>query len=722
MFWGMGKQNKMATTVMARHDNNRKPGYWEMRGTRDVHAGHRKKRKRAQCIIPLNLATLRSLLADPQVSPTTVTNMMARMWSGQSHEQQTTMLQRVKRHKEFPTSDPPQKAKPTAVQRVLNGKPYGMIVSGPYPYQVKALRAIAKNEEDPHHGVSGCILAMEMGLGKTLISLLAIVRTWRPGQHATLVVTPKKLVANYVQDAAKFFGSGLRVLLWERDALGDTFFRFNAQTALKNQVIVTSYDTLTGLARAADIVQSKRSNKKLKCVAKIFYAVPWFRVICDESHKFSNHKTQLWQALMSLSPGRRLCLTGTVIRNYEDDLFSQLLFCGLNHPQLQTYNSWTIQNYRDYELGRCVFSMQLRDANIELPPIEVHQDFCTLNEMEKRAYRSYMNECTRLMDQYQSKTVHFTSVLAMFTRLRQICIAAYLLDPRSKPDKKLSTKDKLRLLPGRLVPNGDLEVDEWVRDRSRAGIQSTKMQRVVYWAGRCAPDEKMLIFCQWAGAVLLAEEALIQRFGPDSTTSVTGRTHDADERFHQFRTNPTTRFLVMTRVGSLGLTLTEANWVILVDQDWTDIHNKQSIGRVHRIGQTKPCHVVEIMIDKSIESRLVELNSEKRNLREELLEHGINAAVLARFLGQPEEDEETKAPVYDNAHMLSAHAKQCTYDKSLSSSENSSSSLYSSSSSSTSSSSSSSSSSHKSLSLDNATRFTWASSSSSSMSSTPFRF
>jgi SNF2 family DNA or RNA helicase len=501
-----------------------------------------------------------------------------------------------------------------------------------YPHQVQVIEYAIARENMVYCGIRGSILALEMGLGKTLISLCIIMSQWTNQQGATLVIVPKTLMTNYMMDIARFFGRSVRALVWDRAVLEDRFFDFSTDTYTKNHVIICSYDTVLGLAKGLGILsRGKGGNKRLASVAQNFFNTPWHRIVCDESHRFANSKSQLWEALSKLKPGLRMCLTGTAVRNYEDDLFSQLVFCGLNI--LPETRKWTIQNYQHHHLGEAVKAMSLEESHIVLPEKKVATHYCELSEPEKQVYNHFMKRCSTTMAAFKKKETNFAHLLEMFTRLRQVCISPYLLDPSSK-NKRLTQKEKVRLEPGSILGPElvDLEMN-FVRKHEH-GMRSGKMIEMIKLTETVAQGEKALIFCQWSSGVLLARDALIQKYGEKAVEIVTGDTKDRDAVFGRFKVDSILRFLVMTRVGGQGVTLTEANHVILMDLSWTDVHNAQAIGRVHRIGQKRPCFVYELVVRGSIESKMVTLCKQKHNIREILMGQGVNAEVIAEFIGE----------------------------------------------------------------------------------------
>lgn len=526
-----------------------------------------------------------------------------------------------------------QEQKAIVNQELMPMNEFGVRLMSPfrlYQHQVGAITFAQMREQNEFQGARGGILALEMGLGKSLIAGVIAMSGYRPELGATLVVVPKTLLTNFVLDMSKFFGTQIRALIWDKAILGKGFFCFTSQTYLKNHLVICSYDTVSALARSVGYIPGAHSNKNLTDVARVFFATPWRRMICDESHRFANPKSQIWIALSRIQPGLRLCLTGTVVRNYEADLFAQLVICGLNtvpHPK-----QWTIQTYQQLGLKELVLPMSVEESEVKLPEKTIYKHYCTFSELEIQVYNHFMLQCGSALESFKKKETTFVNLLELFTRLRQVCISPYLLNPDSK-EKKLTDRDVERLQPGGIMGLEHIQLEQtFVKDHT-AGMRSAKMLELVRIAATVPRTEKMLIFSQWTSAVFLARDTLVAIYGEKAVGIVTGETTDKDEVFSQFRADPELRFLVMSRVGSLGVTLTEANHVVLLCQSWSDIHNNQSIGRIHRIGQTRPCFIYELIIKGSIESKMITLCSEKHDIRE-ILMNQVDSKSIELFMGE----------------------------------------------------------------------------------------
>jgi SNF2 family DNA or RNA helicase len=528
-----------------------------------------------------------------------------------------------------PTTPDPNLFEPPNEFNICLKKPFKL-----YPHQIEAIRWALSREAGSFHGIQGGILALSVGLGKTIISLSTIMASYKPGDSATLIITPKSLMMNYLTDAGKFFGSSIRGYILDREIDDNRFFRFTKQEAYENHIIIMSVDTLTALGKSVGKVSKGKSNSNLQAVGEVIYSIPWVRVVCDESHRFSNHKTQLWEALKTLPRGKRLLLTGTVVRNYEDGLFAQLSVAGMTI--LENARHWTIQNFTEYKLREALYVKAQSETTISLPPTSIETVHVELSPFELQVYRVLQENSKKIYEGYKSKDgTIFANVLEQFTRMRQACIALYLITPQSKT-KKLTDSEKERLKDGSILGPEYIDLERKIRQKEGApGLESAKMLELIRIAKAIPPTEKMIVFSQWATCCALAATVLGNTFGSSSVICADGEldTIERDSAFQQFRLDGKTRFLCMTSIGSEGLTLTEANHMCICEPGFASFTNEQAIGRINRIGQTRPTFVYQLITNRSVEHRMLEILSKKLNVKEDLLNSGINTEVIDAIFG-----------------------------------------------------------------------------------------
>jgi SNF2 family DNA or RNA helicase len=129
------------------------------------------------------------------------------------------------------------------------------------------------------------------------------------------------------------------------------------------------------------------------------------------------------------------------------------------------------------------------------------------------------------------------------------------------------------------------------------------------------PTIKSIVFSQWTSMLNLVEIPLkaagIRYVRLDGSMSQAHR----ENSIRSFRSDPNTKvFLVSMKAGGLGLNLTSASHVFLLDPWWNPATEDQAIDRVHRLGQTRPVVVTRFIIKDTIEERIMELQQKKKNL------------------------------------------------------------------------------------------------------------
>jgi SNF2 family DNA or RNA helicase len=488
-----------------------------------------------------------------------------------------------------------QKTKPKPLPQSV--QPSSVILKQPYtllPHQTVALKWIADREIQSRNGISGGIVSLEMGLGKTLVALATIKS--RSGMTPTLFVCNKSLIGSITQDCVKFFGSSMTYKVVHPDYMDsvamDACAYGGASWCNGTDFILITYDTLVSICKKGNLLKTKQKRKH-DTRKNTFFNIRWHRVIADESQRFVNPKSQIFRALSCILPSFRLCLTGTPIRNYDYDLFTQLMFCGLS-PAVK----WTAENYKRLNIIDSILLMSMKDAKIHLPAKHVVQIQLTFDKREKAIYDLIFQRSRQKFTAFSNGNTAFADVLIMFLRLRQACISSHLIA------KDVNSSDD----------------DGWLAQRELSGFQSTKFLKTVEILRNIPVGEKLLIFSSFTSALSILKDSL--KSNGFSALMVTGSTtaKKRDILFEFFRTSKDTNILLLTNtVGSMGLNLTEANHVILLEPWWNVTTSSQAIARCHRIGQQKEVYVWELVIRGSIEDKMLKMCATKSTISDQFL-------------------------------------------------------------------------------------------------------
>jgi superfamily II DNA or RNA helicase len=428
-------------------------------------------------------------------------------------------------------------------------------------------------------GFGGC-LADDMGLGKTVQVLALLASSLRtPGGQApreqvgrgpSLVVAPKSLVFNWL-DEAKRFTPGLRTATY----LGND----RRESACFDEVdlVVTTYGTLR---RDIDELASRRFHY----------------VVLDEASVIKNADSQSAKACRLLSANHRLALTGTPIENRFEDLVSILDF--LNPGMLRGVKALEglvepSREPRDFAaLARVLKPFLLRRTKeqvlSELPDKTEQVLRCELGRRERALYdqlrdhyRALIEEAIRTKGLARSK-IH---VLEALLRLRQAACHPGLLD------------------------------------ESRKGESSAKLDTLMESLVEVvAAGHKALVFSQFTSFLAIARDRL-DRAGI-SYSYLDGSTRKRKEAVERFQHDPSCRaFLISLKAGGHGLNLTAAEYVFLLDPWWNPAVEAQAIDRAHRIGQERPVFAYRMIAEATVEERVLELGESKRALAEAIFQN-----------------------------------------------------------------------------------------------------
>lgn len=521
------------------------------------------------------------------------------------------------------------------------------------PHQLQVLEFMKKCESTENHGILGGVLSASMGLGKSLCaSILALsaprepLRSVKKGKKGfpTLIVASKTVMGEWKRECFEKFFVGVRVLYFHTMYIGaEAMKNMTRKEIIQYDIVLTTYDLCNGacksgkwyeecLVKVTQFGKEKVSEIKCRTLTQadkpnvtgigVVYCTPWERVVLDESQRTAITTTLTYKAVMALYGRYKWCLSGTPIRNYDTDIWAQLRFCGYN--RVTKAKDWMAQGLwrlRNENLRNNIIVMNYEDAGVYIPE-KIHNVVrAKFNVVEQAVYDAVLSAAKFAYDDLLKGLCSFACILAMFTRLRQVCIAPYLITAESKRKKGLScpddedSKEAIRRLKEAL--KGYL--GEWVYRRDEAGVGSTKIQEIVKILLRIPKGEKILVFSMFTSALDLLVDA-VQEADKDYTLlqvdgDVTGK--EREYRLSRFRDDPEVRALFMSyRVGSEGLNITEATHVLCIEPWWTDAVHNQAIARCHRSGQVHKVNVHNVYIENSIENRILALCQKKNNMAE----------------------------------------------------------------------------------------------------------
>jgi len=461
-------------------------------------------------------------------------------------------------------------------------------------------------------GWGGC-LADDMGLGKTLqtLSFLQYLVEKYP-EETHLVVCPTSLLYNWEGELGKFVPSLDYYVHYGADReLDEERFR-------KAHVIITSY----GMVRN-DVEHFSRYR--------------FGYVILDESQAIKNPGSQARKAVAQLQARNRLALSGTPVQNNTFDLYAQMDF--LNPGMLggadffRTEFAGPIDRNGDKEaaarLRKLIYPFILRRTKEQvardLPDKTEMILWCQMGDEQRKIYDSHKDHyreslLERIAEEGMGKSSIY--ILEGLTKLRQICDSPALLKGAGGPDNAGSW------------PNVSVKLEELVREvventgDDGPGVLSGNME-----PGPASANDgpsavgpvvrhkhKCLVFSQFTSMLALIRDALdavgISYLYLDGSVAA----EDRRESVQRFQEEDGARvFLISLKAGGVGLTLTAADYVYLVDPWWNPAAEQQAIDRSHRIGQAKKVFAYRMICKDTVEEKILQLQEKKRSLAADLV-------------------------------------------------------------------------------------------------------
>ncbi len=414
----------------------------------------------------------------------------------------------------------------------------------------------------------GC-LADDMGLGKT-VQVLALLESRREMKAGpSLVVVPRSLVFNWKAEAQRF-APQLRLLDHTgitRTRAADHFSQFD--------LIVTTYGTL------------RRD-------AAYFKDETFDYVILDEAQAIKNSTTEAAKAVRLLKGSHRLALSGTPIENRLAELWS--LFEFLNPGMLGAVSVFRnlIGNGQELE-GRHLLSRALRPFILRRTKAQVAKD---LPEKLEQTIQCDLEPPQRAL--YDELREHYRQSLMGVIEAKGI-----------KRSKIQILEALLRLRQAACHPG--------LIDKSRANEGSAKLDSLLLHLNDVvAEDHKALVFSQFTSFLSIVRKRL-----DDAGTVyeyLDGKTRDRQQRVDRFQTDDKCRlFLISLKAGGLGLNLTAADYVFLLDPWWNPAVEAQAIDRTHRIGQTRRVFAYRLIARDTVEEKVLQLQQTKRDLADAII-------------------------------------------------------------------------------------------------------
>jgi SNF2 family DNA or RNA helicase len=409
-------------------------------------------------------------------------------------------------------------------------------------------------------------------LGKTVQTLTMLQAEKDAGAGTSLLIMPTSLIYNWEMEANKFTPE-LRILNYTGTLRNKDIKRFE-----NYDLVLTSY----GITRLdVELLQQFYFNY----------------VILDESQVIKNPTSNIAKAVRELKSRHKLVLTGTPIENTTMDLWSQMSFINPGILGTQTYfrNEFQYPIEKKNDEGRSKklhavikpFILRRHKSQVatELPEKVENIQYCSMSTDQEKRYEEvkthYREKIFKLIDQEGLGNSRFM-ILEGLTKLRQIA---------NHP---------------RMVEQG------YTGD-------SGKLEDVTYMLENAvAEGHKVLIFSQFVKHLELVRQYL--KTHKIDFAYLDGSSTDRKEQVERFNREPNLKvFLISIKAGGLGLNLTEADYVFILDPWWNPAVEAQAVDRAHRIGQKKKVFTYKFITRNSVEEKILTLQKRKLKLTTELI-------------------------------------------------------------------------------------------------------
>ncbi len=446
------------------------------------------------------------------------------------------------------------------------------------------------------HKLGGC-LADDMGLGKTLQTLALLLREKENAQSskpvfdengmgdlfaqavsnksASLVLVPTSLVHNWMNEIKKFTPQ-LKVFKYAGYQ--------RKQTA-----------NLSGIVNYYDVIISTYGT--MRNDVELFDKLKFNYIVLDESQNIKNADSKTYKAVCELNSEKKLVLTGTPIENSLSDLWAQLNF--LNRGMLGSLKTFRekyivpVEKEADEEARMRLFNLinpfllrrTKEQVATDLPPLTEQISYCEMTEAQAELYEKEKSTVRNaILENIEKQGLAKSSIVILqgLTRLRQLANHPALIK------------------------------------NSEAG--SGKFEQVMETIGNLVSEKhKVLVFSSFVTHLKLFEAEFERNgIGYCMLTGQTGNREEVINRFQNDKTKPV--FLISLKAGGVGLNLTAADYIIILDPWWNPAAENQAVSRAHRIGQNKKVFVYRFISENSIEEKIQKLKERKSALADKFIQ------------------------------------------------------------------------------------------------------
>ena len=466
------------------------------------------------------------------------------------------------------------------------------IKATPYKHQEKAYRftlgLFGLLPSDVHS--RGAALLMEMGTGKTLVSIGVAGTLYLAGKiKRMLIVAPLSVLGVWEEEFSKFaaFPYSLTVLSGSGEKKKDAI---KGDSGDRLQILVVNYESAWRLEK--EIAAWKPDI-----------------VVADEGHKIKSHSTSAAKAMHYLGTiaSYRILLTGTPVTNKAMDIFSQYKFLNLNiyghsfyafrtrYFNMTGYGNHTpvMKKSMEAEFTRRMHSIAFRATKSECLDLPETTDIIRKVELEPSAMKLYKRMVEESFAELSDSEVSATNVLTRLLRLSQMTGGFICGDDSARAEQ---------------VSNAKMTVLEDIID---ASLQENKKLVII---ARFVPE--LHAICKLLGKKGIRHSLIM------------GSVKDREVQVAQFQNDPEVQvFVGQIATAGMGITLTAASTMVFYSLDYSMSNYEQTKARIHRAGQKHPCTYIHLIAQSTVDAKVLRALKNKSNLAKSLVDDyrsGIN--------------------------------------------------------------------------------------------------
>ena len=436
------------------------------------------------------------------------------------------------------------------------------------------------------------ILNLEMGTGKSMISLLTMKKRMELGQIKRCLIVPcvASLKYNWQEEIRKHLGEESLVLGNRRNRKGRWSVKSNAEK------LADLENLPQGSKWLITNVESFRDKNIKEAVKKLIKKGEIDALIIDEVHKLVSPRAQQTKAILSLAPliPYTLLLTGTILLNRPTDLFVPLKLIDAETKSFTVfknfycimggYGGYQIVGYKhldelQHRLSEVSVRVRKEDV-LDLPDKLFVEEYLEMENKQTKIYQQVLESIVADID----KVVLNPNPLAQMIRLRQATADTSILSDSVAESVKF---DRAESLIEDIVANGD----------------------------------SVLVFSNWSEVIDNFEARLTDKF---SVAKITGKVTDVEAQKEKFSEDDCHILLMTTKAGGTGHTFNKATYIIFLDEPWTSADLQQAVARCHRIGQTKPVTIYTLMCKDTIDEYIHRIVKRKGALGDSIVDAKYN--------------------------------------------------------------------------------------------------